>query len=514
MFAFAIWDERRQALLLARDRIGVKPLFFATTPKGISFASELKAFLTDPDVPKRIHFPSLALYLAWGYVPGPETILEGVRRLPAGHILLAEDGRFRLQQYWDLTSQNGIAGSIPEIAESLADLLRRAVQRRLIADVPIGAFLSGGLDSTTVVGLMAKLTSEPIRTFSIGFADGSYDERKYARLAANSFGTIHRERLVESGIKDRLAEIVWFNDEPLADSSCIPMFFLAELAREDVTVILSGDGGDEAFAGYETYIADVLARYYRGLPAWLRHPVRRVVEGFLPVSSVKVGWDEKLRRFVSAADLEAERSHCAWRAYFGAHDLAGLLRPDVRQGLSVDLFEPFTRFFSRAPGASFLEQSQYVDIKTWLVDDILVKVDRATMAHSLEARGPLLDAEVIQFALRLPSRLRLHGSQTKWILKQAMRGKLPEAILTRRKEGFNAPLSRWLMGELRDLTLDWLSSDRLLRFGLFDPATVDRLLREHFAGDADHGLRIWALLSFVMWQEMFFSGRSPVAVST
>jgi asparagine synthase (glutamine-hydrolysing) len=292
------------------------------------------------------------------------------------------------------------------------------------------------------------------------------------------------------------------------------MFFLAELARQDVTVVLSGDGGDEAFAGYETYIADIVARYYRGLPAWFRHPVRRVANEFLPVSSAKVGWDDKLRRFLNGADLGAERSHCAWRSYFGAEDLATLLGPDAWRKLSADLYEPFSRSFSHAPGASFIERSQYVDIKTWLVDDILVKVDRATMAHSLEARGPFLDPEVMQFALQLPAELKLRGFQRKWILKQAMRGRVPEQILTRRKEGFNAPLGRWLKGELRELALDWLSADRLARLALFDPPTVARLLEQHFAGKADHGLRIWALLAFVMWQEMFFSGRPPVTIRT
>jgi asparagine synthase (glutamine-hydrolysing) len=359
---------------------------------------------------------------------------------------------------------------------------------------------------------MAELVTEPIRTFSIGFSEDSYDERNYARLAADAFATVHRERIVETGIEDRLAEIVWFNDEPLADSSCIPMFFLAELAREDVTVVLSGDGGDEAFAGYGTYVADRIARYYRNLPGWFRHLVRQGAYRLLPVTAAKVGWDERLRRFLAGATLDAEQAHCAWRAYFGPNELPALLQPEIQRYLSLDPFAPFDRLYLRAREACFLEQSQYVDIKTWLVDDILVKVDRATMAHSLEARGPFLDPEVMQFALRVPSGLKLRGLQTKWILKHAMRDRVPEPILTRRKEGFNAPLARWLKDELREPTLDWLSADRLVRLDFFEPATVARLLKEHFTGKADHGLRIWALLAFVMWQEMFFSGRPPAAI--
>jgi asparagine synthase (glutamine-hydrolysing) len=505
MFAFALWDEPQQRLLLARDRAGEKPLVYhELAGGGILFASDLEALRQHPAVGRRVNPAALNQFLSLGYVFGPHSLVEGVRRLEPAHALVAERGQpLRAWRYWNLAdhfSAKATYRSEDEASDALTALIDDAVRIRLISDVPLGAFLSGGLDSSTVVAAMTcARTADQTFTFSIGFGERSYDELPEARAVAAALGVRHRDRIVGPDMSVELPRIAAFLDEPLADTSAIPMYFLAGFARQHVTVSLSGDGGDENFAGYDTYAADKLRRLTARIPQPMLQAASAAANAVLPVSLDKVGTGEKIRRFLAGQRFEVRRAHYAWREISTDADKADLLRPEMRQAIAGhDPFEGFAACFDEVADAHPLDQALYVDVKTWLADDILVKVDRMTMAHSLEARAPFLDHRVMEFAAGLPVDWKLKGWRKKHILKRSQRRRLPARTLTRAKQGFNAPVSHWMNGPLEGVGRDAFRAGRLGEW--FDADRVEALWREHRRGQADHGLALFELTCLGLWR--------------
>lgn len=505
MFAIAVWDESQRQLILARDRLGIKPLFFAQLPDCLLFASEIKAILADGLQPT-IDLQALSHYLSLLYIPAPRTIYREIRKLEAGHMLIWRSDQIAVRRYWDLrgTRPSVVAGrSLADIQAELRGLLSDAVRCHLVSDVPLGAFLSGGLDSSTVVALMRQTHSGPVKTFSIGFQDPSYNELHYARLVAERFDTDHTELTVTPDVADVVARLVYYFDEPFADSSAIPTYYLSQLTRQHVTVALGGDGGDEVFAGYITYQADKLARLYNRLPGLLTHRLVPALVHRLPVSDGKVSLDFKARRFVDHALLEPGRRHYAWKAFFDDALKRAVLSSDVLAALnaSLDSYPVFQRYYEKASQYDLLNAFLYVDAAVYLPDDILVKVDRMSMAHSLEVRVPLLDHRVVEFVFGLPGRLKMPGFRLKHLLRETMRGVLPQQTLRRPKGGFNVPISAWLKHELRPLVQEYLAPNRIRQQGIFNPQGVSRLVSDHVKGQANYSHNIWALLVFTLWHE-------------
>lgn len=512
MFAFALFDERSQTLLLARDRLGVKPLVYALVPDGLVFASEIKALLADPDVPDDLDHEALVEYLTFNYTLGARTLLKAIRRLPAAHLLTWRNGVVSLREYWDVQAGTTVPVSEATAAAMVRDTLAGATRRRLRSDVPLGALLSGGIDSSVVVSLMAGDLGRSLKAFSADFTDVAYSELPYARMVAQRYELDHRAVTIEPEIERLVERLVWTNDEPLGDSSTVPTYLLSEFVRGHVTVALSGDGGDETFFGYETYQADQLFQLYRRLPAVVRRSVIPGLVDRLPVSFAKVSLDFKLRQFVAAGLADPFEAHCSWRRMCSESERAALLDPDV--AAATRHFSPFEtprRYFDRHPEADFLTRCLYVDLRTWLTDDVLVKVDRASMAHALEVRSPFLDREVVETAFSLPRRLKLRGATKKYIVRRAFADRLPAAVFDRPKAGFNAPVASWLRGPLRALVDDALlapsgpSPDVLRRPG------IARLVEELRGGVRDHSHKVWGLLNLVLWHATVVRGRRSYA---
>jgi len=504
MFAFALWDARARRLFLVRDWTGEKPLFYAELPGGgLAFASEPRALRQHPAVGRAVDPQALGQYLSLGYTTGERTLLGAVRRLPAAHhATLDGPGALKPVRYWDLAAsfrQKRRFASEAEAGAELNALLEDSVRGRMISDVPLGAFLSGGLDSSTVVAAMTRLRpARDVHTFSMGFDEASYSELPEARAVASALGVTHRDRVLSPQPDDIIAALRHAADEPLADSSVLPMYWLARLAREEVTVILSGDGGDEAFAGYDTYVADRLHAVGRLLPGWALRGLRGAVERLWPVSFGKVSFDDKLRRFLAGLPLDPARAHASWRNIFGDAEGRALLAPAWRQAAPPgESFAAFAPHFAEVAGCHPIDQALYVDVKTWLTDDILVKVDRMTMAHSLEARTPFLSRAVVEFAAALPVSLKLRLLTKKYLLRRSQAAHLPRRVLSRPKRGFNAPVSPWFAGPLMDFARDALGEPRLDDW--VARGQLDRLWNEHTSKRRDNGLRLMTLVCFALW---------------
>lgn len=507
MFALAIWDPAARRLVLARDRLGIKPLFYAQTPSGLLFGSELKALLASKQVDDAIDLQAHHDYLALNYTPGPRTALRGASKLQAGHALVWEDGCVKRFRYWQQTFQSVSqrpAPSFSTAAEQVLGGLEAAVERRMLSDVPLGMFLSGGIDSTAILRCMARSSSQPVKAFTIGFEESTYDESDHARLAAKTFGAEHFVEIVRPDADTFLGPLTDAFDEPYADSSAIPLWYLSRLARAHVTVVLGGDGGDELYAGYRTHYAWRLRNWYQRLPAWVRE---RLVPGLverLPVSHGKVSFDLKARAFTRSATRPPALAHYGYKEF---------MTEDARRALctSADL-QPTGRLFEAAfASAEFkhgLDAVLHSDFEIYLPDDILVKVDRMSMSHGLEARTPFLDHTLVEHAASLPGDYKLRRLQTKAVLKRALAGKIPAELLKRRKAGFNVPMAQWLIGPLRELTRDMLAPERVKRVGLWRPTEIERLLTAHESRAADHSRTIWALLSFMLFNERFRGGRA------
>jgi asparagine synthase (glutamine-hydrolysing) len=521
MFAFAIYDCRensafRPRLLLARDRLGKKPLYYYQDDERLIFGSEIKAILAHAEVRRQVNRSVIPLYLTYGYAPSPLTFFENIHELPAGHTLHVEDGDVVVRRYWSVPRE---PCSEPEFAESeyverLREGFEEAVRSRLVSDVPIGAFLSGGIDSAAVVAVMTKLLGGPVRTFSIGFADEpSFNELPYARMVARRFNSDHHEFVVQPDAVELLPKLVWHYDQPFADSSAIPAYLVAQMTREHVKVALTGDGGDELFAGYERFAAARLAEYYQRVPRFLQNSLSRLARAW-PESTAYDDLARRVRRFVDGAAMPLPERYLQW---------VGVFQPDyLRQLLddssAVDPVEHFYGYFSGRERDDPLAELLAVNLSTYLPGDLLVKTDRMTMANSLEARCPFLDHALLEYASRIPSSLKLKGLTTKYVLKRAFENILPREIIWRKKHGFGVPIGRWFRTGLKDFLCDHLLSPTALQRGYFDDRAVRRLVGEHVSGKRDHGQRLWALLTLEIWHRVFADGevRSwlPINVKT
>lgn len=499
MFAVAIWDARRRRLVLARDRYGIKPLYYRHAGGELAFASELRA------LPRgEIDLDALECFLAFNSIPAPYSIFRDVRKLPAGHLLVwQEDGQIRLERY----ARPGPAplgelrdGDEAELVEELRARLRDSVRAHLLADVPVGVLLSGGVDSAALAAFAAQETSEPVHTFTIGFAERSFDERADARLVAERYGTEHHELLVRPDPSLLLPALAEAFDEPFADSSALPTYLVSQLAAGHVKVALSGEGGDELFGGYYTYAADLLADRVAPLARLARPLVER-----LPASSGKASFDYKAKRFVRAAHLPPLERHHGWKEIFSPE-----LRSELTgRGAGFDPVDVYRARYDETAGADGLARLQDVDFGIYLVDDLLVKTDRASMAHSLEARVPFLDPVVTNLAFALPARHKVRGLAKKVLLRKAVEPLLPREVVHGRKRGFSIPAATWLRGELEPFARETLSAGTLARQGFFRPETVTRLVDEHVAGIEDRSRQLWGLLAFTLWYERHVEQEPP-----
>jgi asparagine synthase (glutamine-hydrolysing) len=521
MFAFAVWDEGRQSLLLARDRIGIKPLYYALAGDWLIFGSEIKALLCAPWVDRDMDPEALHAYLSFNYIPAPMTIFRGVRKLPPGHLLRCDRAGLTIDKYWDLDCAPRAVGDERACARALRAILEDAVRAHLLSDVPVGVLLSGGIDSSAVTALAALNSPGKVKTFSIGFKEKSWNELGAARAIAETYGTDHHEDIVKPDAAALVERIVEHFDEPFADSSALPTFLVAQMAARQVKVVLSGDGGDEIFAGYMTYTADVVAETYQRVPAILRRHLIEPAVARLPVSDEKNSLDYLAKRFVAGAHLPRLARHHTWKLIFGEQEKRRLYTADWVGAAGLhDPLSILAGFYDSRDGEHYLTKLQYVDIKTYLPDDILTKVDRMSMAHSLETRPPLLDHHVVQYAASLPARMKLRGLQRKVILKRAVADLVPPSLLRRRKHGFSIPLAAWLRRDLRSLIGDALSPAALRRAGIFDAAEVARLVQDHLQARRDLSRNIWGLLIFTVWHERYMrraaapaAHRPPPAVS-
>jgi asparagine synthase (glutamine-hydrolysing) len=500
MFGLAIWDARRRRLVLARDRVGKKPLFYSLRDGVLSFASELRALLRDPGIPRDLDFEALDAYLALRWIPAPLTAFKAVRKLPPASTLVLEDGRVEIDRYWQLDYAASPPCGESEAPGELREHLRRAVRRRMVSDVPLGAFLSGGVDSAGVVAAMAEASSGPVRTFSIGFTTGRYDELSRARLVAERFGTEHEELTVTPDAIEILPKIIRHYGEPFADSSAIPSFYLAEMARRRVTVVLNGDGGDESFAGYSRYTANLALERLARLPRPLRQ-LSGALADRLPPDSRLDSRRNRLRRLGRAVALEGSQRHAAYLIQLDRHQRAGLYTRQFREevGTAEAAEEAIERLWRSSSATGPLDRMLDVDVGLYLPDDLLVKMDIATMAHSLEARSPLLDPELMQFAASLNPDLKAHGRQKKITLRAALRDWVPDEVLDAPKQGFSVPMAEWLRGDLRDLAYDTLLDSQARDRGYFEPASVRALLDRHMFGIEDRSQAIWALIVLEQW---------------
>lgn len=500
MFAAVIWDARTRTLFAARDRAGEKPLYWTETSRGLLLGSEVKALLTRPEVPRALDLEALDQFLTYEYVIAPRTMFQGVHALPAGSWLRYRDGVVTIERYWDPATIPVRAWTDADAAEAVREALQRAVTSQLMSDVPLGAFLSGGIDSSTLVALMSHGASQPVRTFSMGFEDGSYDELPYAREVATLFGTRHTEQLVTADLLALFDRLVPHFDEPFADVSLFPTYLVSQVARAHVTVALSGDGGDELFGGYDTYEAQALATRFQAVGAPLV-PALAAVGAALPPSGQKKGLVNKFKRFIGGvATAPAAIEHYRWMVHLDARRKTRLYSGALQTALTAsDVYQPVRDVLRHAGGSDVLNRQLYSDLMIYLASDILVKVDRMAMATSLETRAPFLDVDVMELAFSMPGHLKIRDGQRKWVLKQAMRGILPDGILHRKKQGFSIPLKNWLRHELAPLMRELLAPERVARRGLFAPQEVQALIDAHIAGRENHAHTLFPLMVFERW---------------
>lgn len=484
MFAFAIWTESDRRLVLCRDRLGIKPLYLHQRGSDLYFGSELKTLFAHDEIERRIDPAGLNLYLSLNYIPGPHTMIEGIRKLPPGHWLDWQDGVMRTEPWWTLRFDPQPHTTLSAATEELDSLLRASVAEHLISDVPLGVWSSGGLDSSAVVHYASEAAGRQLKTFSVSFKGRSFDESRWFREIAGAYGTDHHEFDLnpEAELADTIEQMAWFSDEPSSDAGALPVWFLSKMSRQHVTVALSGEGADELFGGYNTYLADSYAEKLRLLPAWIRRLGVRAA-GLLPVSDDKIGFDYKVRRMLEGAMLPPQEAHLFWNGTFSAAQRRAILAP------------PAFREWPPLLTGDFL----YVDQNYYLPDDILYKTDRMSMAHSLEVRPPFLDHRIVEFAARLPRDLKIHGSTLKYVLRELLREKLPASVLKRKKEGFDIPAHQWLRTCLRPLVQDTINRDSVEATGLFQWPAVNGFLTDHLERRANYGYHLWGLLTLFLW---------------
>ena len=501
MFSIAIWDGRKQRLVLARDRVGKKPLFYFSDQERFVFGSEMKAILAHPGIPRELDLESISDYFSFLYIPAPKSIFRHVRKVRPGHFLVVSREGMREQQYWDLRFEADEEISEQEWCNRLMEKYEEAVRIRLMSDVPLGAFLSGGIDSSSIVKLMAKITRQPVQTCTIGFAEEEFNEAEMARVFAASLGADHHEKIVRPQAFEIVERLAWLYDEPFADASAVPTFYVSQVARERVTVVLSGDGGDENFCGYRRYTFQHLENHIRRLlPARLRAPLFGALGRVYP----KMDWAP---RFLRAKSTFESVARTPIEGYFHSTSAlrpalkAAMLSGDLKQALAgYDSLAILQQYYDRQPWADPVSRIQYVDIKTYLTDDILVKVDRASMGNSLEVRCPILDHELMELVARIPARLKLRGLTSKYIFKRALRNFLPPEVLRRKKQGFGVPVGAWLRRDLREIaeSILFVEDD-----GLLDQQCLRRIWNQHQSGLRNYSTPLWTVLMFRMWQRKF-----------
>ena len=518
MFAFAVWDKKKRRLFVARDRIGKKPLVYAERPDGtLLFASELRClFALDPSLPRAVDFPSIDMYLSLQYIPAPKTVYASVKKLPPGHTLVWQDGKTTLERYWDLPlGRSPVTTDMEEAKRLLRDKLTESVKLRMISDVPLGAFLSGGVDSSVIVALMSRLSSKPVKTFSIGFDEERFSETRYAKMVADKYQTDHTEFIVKPQMADVLPKLAWHYGEPYADASALPTYYVARETRKFVTVALNGDGGDENFAGYVRYFAMKAARLADHLPVPALKALKAGVE-LLPEYDAPFGTLWRAKRFLRSAlfnDLPGR--HLKMIGYFAEDEKPGLYSPEFMARLGTGLGSAkgyLERAFAACEGEDFVNRLLYVDFKTYLPECLMAKVDVATMACSLEGRSPLLDHEFVELAYRMPGNWKLKGLRGhKWIFKEAFKDLLPAEILSRPKMGFGIPLGAWFRGPLKDYWADHVLSREALGRGYFTENGLRELWDAHQGGRRDNGYRLWALLMLELWHRHAADAAEPAA---
>ena len=506
MFAFAIWDGKKRKLFLARDRIGIKPLYYAYNGKAFAFASEPKALLQLPWVEGRLDPQGLSHYLSYDFIPAPYCIYENIRKIPPGHQVIYQDGALRCESYWDLDLRDRFDGNLneKELCELIWREFCRVVKAHLISDVPLGVLLSGGIDSTSVLAALRYEGVDDVKTFSIGFDDSSFDESRYFRRAASFFETEHHEEvLAPQKLIEIIPEVASILDEPLADASIMPTYLLSRFTKGYVKVALGGDGGDELFAGYPTYQAFLLARYYGKIPWVLRYFTEAVVKR-LPVSFDNMSLDFRAKKFINGIPYPSVERHYRWMGTFPPEEKGELLAPGIKRRLEdLNSFDLLHDYLRDKAFSSELGKLLYLDTKLYLQDGVLAKVDRASMAHGLEVRVPFLDHRFVELVTGIPERLKLKGFTTKYIWKRAIKDRIPNEIARRRKKGFGIPIGKWFCGELKGLTLELLAEERLKKQGIFNPAVVKNLVSDHLARRVDNRKKLWNLLIFQLWWDSF-----------
>lgn len=505
MFAFAVWDEPRQRLVLARDRLGKKPLFYAVDRRGIRFASELKALVVEGPMPA-VDPIAVHHYLTFQYIPTPLTIFQGIRKLPPGHMVVYEQGKVSESAYWSLSYDEKRAGrSESEYKEEFLSLLTESVRLRLASDVPLGAFLSGGVDSSSVVAIMSRLVDRPVKTFSIGFKEKEFNELSYARDVAVRFGTEHHEFVVEPSAVDLLPTLVRVYDEPFADASAIPTYYVSQLSRQFVTVVLNGDGGDELLAGYPRYH---LTPFDSLSAKWLSDPARERIGRLLALLPSDVPGLRRAANRLERLLVPFSRTYLNRICYFLPKEKERLYASDFNDTVKgADSFALLAEWFEQAQASELLDRLLSVDTRSYLPDDLLVKVDRATMAQGLEARSPFLDHRLVEFCASLPSHLKVRAGQSKYLLKAAMRGTLSDQVLDRDKMGFGVPTDQWFRGACADFVYDTLLSARSLQRGYFKPEALREMIEKQQSGACSYGSRIYALLMLELWHQEYTDRR-------
>jgi asparagine synthase (glutamine-hydrolysing) len=502
IFAYAIWDSRRNELHLARDPFGVKPLFYTWRDGRFLFGSEIKCLLQDPLVPREVDLQALHDFLTFDYIPGEQTAFSGIREVKPAHRMCVDgEGRTRTERFFDLSFEEDESLDEATVVKRARELMDQAVHRQLVADVPVGVLLSGGMDSSTVVALMKRHTAEPIHTYSVGFEDASFNELPWARVVAQQFGTEAREVVVTSGmVRDLLTRQIGFIDEPYADGSAIPTYFVCERAKGEVVVVLSGEGGDEIFAGYETHAAYKASRWFAKVPGAIRHGLIAPLVRSLPVSHKKLSLEFKMKRFLGGQDLPPHEAHLWWRIVLTDAQKMALYAPGVAERITLeDPRRHFAEPYHRCRAKDVLNRLLYVDSSVFLPDDLMIKNDRMSMAHSLEARVPMTDPDLADYMSRVPARLKLPGLRKKHVMRKAMEGILPATILNKKKVGLEMPYSRWFRSELKGVLADYLGPERVGCTKLFRPEAITALVDEHMEGRRDHGRALWGLLNFMIW---------------
>ena len=497
MFAVALWTESRRRLVLVRDRMGIKPLYYYGGSDDVYFGSELKAIFEHANIPRRLNLEALGNYLSVNYVPGADTLIEGIRKVPPGHLLEWRHGKVWLERWWKPAAVERSGLSLGAAKEELDWLLRDSVREHLVADVPLGVWASGGLDSSAILHYASAQSAGRLKTFSVSFAGRSFDESVYFREIARVYGTEHYEFDLNPEVELRsvIEDLAYYSDEPSADAGALPLWFLSRMSRSQVTVALSGEGADELFGGYLTYVADKLARPLRLVPGGLRRWLRRAMDRHMPVSDDKISLEYKAKRLLEGSGLDADEAHFFWNGTFSAEQRQQICGAAHSEGLRklVDRLG--------LPATGVVERYLRVDQNYYLPDDILYKTDRMSMAHSLEVRPPFLDHRIVEFAAQLPERMKIRGFRQKVILKELMRGKLPETVLNRKKTGFDIPTHDWFRGPLRDLLRDALRPEAIEATGIFDAGAMQALIRDHMERRVNAGYHLWGLLTLFLWMK-------------